>query len=98
MSRKLCGWKLNTICIDKRWRKEGELGDLPDYLADLNAMHEAEKTLTHDQHRIFWQHLWEMTREEADESLHWRRFYSATARQRAEAFVAVMKVCLRRSE
>ena len=31
--------------------------DCPDYLSDLNAMHEAEKTLNHEQESIYWAHL-----------------------------------------
>ena len=52
---------------------------LPDYLNDLNAMHEAEKTLTDDEYKQYRRILTEDT--EAGREI------SATARQRAEAFL-----------
>ncbi len=69
--------------------------DVPNYPADLNAMHEAEKVLTDEQHKKF---RWELrciiaigastiTELEKDD----RAFTSATARQRAEAFVSTLQ-------
>ncbi len=57
------------------------VSDLPDYLHDLNAMHEAEKTL-------FPKHeaKWAMTMSEVC-GHSWRIIYTATASQRAEAFL-----------
>jgi hypothetical protein len=53
--------------------------DIPDYLNDLNAMHEAEKVLTAEQIMLYAQKLhfsvW-----------HYHK-YMATAAQRAEAFI-----------
>lgn len=54
----------------------------PDYLNDLNAIHDAEKTLSID--------------ETAEYDVHLRRFverwyWHATARQRAEAFLRVIE-------
>lgn len=56
---------------------------LPDYLADLNAMHEAEKALTDMQQGYYWDHLKDMT-DEGFGQLH------ATAPQRAEAFLRTL--------
>jgi len=50
-----CGWQ--RFCPEKdpnywykpRWREVVITNKLPDYLSDLNAMHEAEKTLTDGQ-------------------------------------------------
>ena len=48
------------------------------YCNDLNAMHDAEATLTEDQ-------LWRMAREIERNDEQW--YFRATARQRAEAFL-----------
>ena len=53
----------------------------PDYLVDLNAMHEAEKVLTDKQYNIFALRLGPLT------SMRRRQYISATATQRAEAFL-----------
>jgi hypothetical protein len=53
---------------------------IPDYCADLNAMHEAEKVLTIIEQGHYWDHLKDLTDEGFDQ-LH------ATARHRAEAFL-----------
>ena len=55
---------------------------LPDYLNDLNAMHEAEKTFADDDviAEKYWLALYDATE-------HTRWPYDATARQRAEAFL-----------
>ena len=54
---------------------------IPDYLNDLNAMHEAEKTLTDKAHEEFRLNLYEVL---GDDS---RLIVSSTAAQRAEAFL-----------
>jgi len=68
-----------------------ELHRLPDYLNDLNAMHEADEILTDQQHNRFRKHLAHVVGERESPSYStpgWRRRYvSATARQRAEAFL-----------
>lgn len=68
----------------------------PDYLSDLNAMHEAEKTLTHEQQDQFIQELYRglIAPAEAEYgtiplgSRIWI-YLHATAAQRAEAFLRV---------
>jgi hypothetical protein len=96
-----CGWKYNSA-VDF-WERNGSAlihGDkgkpthLPDYLLDLNAMHEAEKVLTPAQRERF--------RILLDQAVH-KGFYqdgthhspdrsSATAAQRAEAFLRALKL------
>lgn len=71
---------------------------LPNYLRDLNAMHEAEKTLTPEQWPTYVHHLSDvagfsyddtMTKEEANHD--WNcRLVHATAAQRAEAFLRTL--------
>lgn len=91
-----CGWTDIHQPTDK-WRPlrgfaNGKLGVVPDYLHDLNAMHEAEKTLGDMQiknyvailtNRSFVQDG-DITRIRCWEALH------ATAAQRAEAFLRVI--------
>ena len=58
---------------------------IPDYLNDLNAMHEAEKTLTDKAHEEFRLNLYEVL---GDDS---RLIVSSTAAQRAEAFLLTIR-------
>lgn len=92
---KACGWKREPLYDDepngrKAYRHDDRrvvyFRDLPDYLNDLNAMHEAEKTLD----RIKQD---EIERTEYDRYWQWLRatasgdYVGATAAQRAEAFL-----------
>ena len=54
---------------------------IPDYLNDLNAMHDAEKTLTDKAHEEFRLNLYDLIRDDS------RLIVSSTASQRAEAFL-----------
>jgi hypothetical protein len=58
---------------------------LPDYFNDLNAMHEAEKSLSDGQYSTFCDHLYDFAREEQLQTGKWR-WLSSMASQRAEAF------------
>ena len=79
-----CGWRK-----DKRglgWlTPSGEYSELPDYLNDLNAMHEAEKRLRNQFNTV--------------EEAYWRNLAHvqphpiyATAAQRAEAFLRTLNL------
>lgn len=57
-------------------------GHCPDYLSDLNAMHEAEKVLTDEQDILYFDELALMTCGNTGSFL-----IHATAAQRAEAFL-----------
>lgn len=57
----------------------------PDYLKDLNAMHEAEKVLNDDQ----WSTYADLLRLECG---HCFRLAAATAKQRAEAFLKTLNL------
>jgi hypothetical protein len=77
----------NKVIVDK-W---GEKYPIPDYCNDLNAMHEAEKTLNFEQAEFFEDELCDVAKKENDvleNPLPWRfSVCHATARQRAEAFL-----------
>lgn len=66
--------------------RQGDTSGLPDYANDLNAMHEAEKTLTVEEYSGWACLLTQVRNGSCDECCRCR---SATARQRAEAFLRV---------
>lgn len=57
---------------------------LPDYCNDLNAMHEAEKTLSETNMFVMAHHIERLV------SRHGQHYFHATARQRAEAFLRTL--------
>jgi hypothetical protein len=59
---------------------EGWVVDCPDYCTDLNAMHEAEETLTVEEWSDYVEHL----------PSRWEEAIHAAARQRAEAFLKTL--------
>lgn len=76
-----------------RWKKGDniawKINDFPDYPNDLNACHEAEKLLTDGQHKQFREHLRDVV--DASPCREHRRVISATATERALAFVRTME-------
>lgn len=98
-----CGWKGpdhpdNLAGMDGWWSQQrgvwwmmpsGDrvmLSSVPDYLNDLNAIHEAEKTLDAEEYKEFARQLDAICACSDDEWLRGRE-WSATAAQRAEAFL-----------
>jgi len=89
-----------NILIKGQWTDEeviacGAINDIPHYQTDLNAMHEAEKSMSHSP--SFWQPYWQNLRFVVERS---RRFHStmdvdvacAEADQRAEAFLRTLNL------
>jgi hypothetical protein len=99
----VCGWKgpdhkevQNHVAT---WQKpeiwwmnpKGELtwiSEVPDYLNDLNAMHDAEKMLTAQQGGDYDSHLWIIIQRDKTRPACWH----ATAAQRAEAFLKTLNL------
>lgn len=91
----LCGWKFTEKVTDTKsgrswnvYEKDGKRGSvmtnsLPDYLNDLNAMHEAAEILTEEQLKQMCGYL--MTQSP------WRAMH-ATAAQRAEALLRALNL------
>ncbi len=89
-----CGWTKRDVDYGPRvgnlWISPDGLtnGDsntafwIPDYLNDLNAMHEAEKVLTPEQRVIYWDRLQDVS----EYSWH------TTAAQRAEEFLRTLNL------
>jgi hypothetical protein len=88
---KACGWRDLTIESGSGFYKGFDNGaelrpDLPDYVNDLNAMHEAEKVLSLQQEKDYFANIKEIV----GDNIWYRtvgKTYRATARQRAEAFL-----------
>ena len=68
--------------------------DRPNYLADLNAMHDAEKVLTDEQDLNYSESLEQVVcaRFNTNNGEDMRRLRSATAAQRAEAFLRTLNL------
>jgi hypothetical protein len=62
--------------------------DLPDYLNDLNAIHEAEKCILHSQKESYWDHLYENCQRSVFSRIddNYKMIHS-TAAQRSEAYL-----------
>ena len=95
-----CGWRLcNSDILPDKWWKLGRLGvplkELPDYLNDLNAMHEAEKLLTTiEQQNKYYSEIAEITwgnEETGDRQVVFNQL-CASASQRAEALLKTLNL------
>ena len=81
-----CGYK-RLSQHEAVWSLKGwnyKMGNLPDYLNDLNAMHEAEETLQESQRGTYSDELYDLAVEHQLKTGKWR-YLSMTAAQRAEA-------------
>lgn len=84
-----CGWKPTSA--DFWINPDGKLwSNIPDYLNDLNAMAVAEKVLNNAQYSYYITHLEIIVRDSAGERSNTRYPHSATAYQRAEAFLRTL--------
>ena len=78
----VCGWRPDNRGLG--WLSpHGYYAPEPDYCNDLNAIHEAEKTLNKDQFMLYCDNLWPLGNG-VWEAIH------ATACQRAEAFLRTL--------
>lgn len=93
-----CGWKKEYIhgngIDDEVWICPktnqcwlAEDAALPDYLNDLNACAEFEKTLTDKEHFSFRKHLWDIVIKLGPEDTWDRQFVSADAKTRCIAYL-----------
>lgn len=98
---KACGWyniQQNPINLFQLagTRLEQSVSDLcnpllgiPDYLNDLNAMYEADKMLDNIQRtKYISQYLWDLV----PDKYRFAHYFSATAAQRAEAFLMTLNL------
>jgi hypothetical protein len=98
---KACGYTLSGGRIEWWTDKDGAHDEPPDYLNDLNAMNEAEKTLTDKQYDLsdslaayedtsFSGWLFRIMVRRAENPDY--RLYSASAAKRAEAFLRTLNL------
>ena len=66
--------------------------ELPQYTTDLNAMHEAEKVLSPPKHSDYICHLYYKTMGLGGNIGDWQKLATATAAQRAEAFLKTLNL------
>jgi hypothetical protein len=86
-----CGWTVEEGTTVGHAPNGAFLCEIPDYLTDLNAMHEAEKVLkSGTQWMVHVNHLREITGEPKGCELFVFALVSATAAQRAEAFLRTL--------
>ena len=87
---KYCGWRQSRSSMWEGWWHEKNKRTYqrfcPDFCKDLNAMHEAEKTLQH--YGVFVDKLAEIMGQPRQGIM----LVSATAAQRAEAFLKTLKL------
>ena len=80
-----CGWKPNPFEIDMRGQVFPQ--SPPDYLRDLNAMHEAEKRLSASQLSAYVGELANAIINGENKTTLGNQMWHATAAQRSEAFL-----------
>jgi hypothetical protein len=82
-----CGHSPNAYTESMGVWTPAEIASIPDYLNDLNAMHEAEKTLTLKQRNRYADELFTML---PDYKESYAPVWCMTAAQRAEAFLRTL--------
>lgn len=98
-----CGWKYDEIAVSHgipksmAWRNKETIGPtrVPDYLNDLNAMHEAENTLNGSHLCLYASILFTVTNAGLGaQTIDHERWglLRATAAQRAEAFLRTLNL------
>jgi len=79
-------WKTHAFGLRGDDPNTGEDNDVPNYCGDLNAMHEAQKMLTESHQYIYAEKILPYSDDECSQTVAWAML-TATARQRAEAFL-----------
>ncbi len=81
-----CGWKQveGEECFFDNGTEQVYIENIPEYFNDLNSMHEAEKTLTKEQVRVYSDFLAYSPHESCWASC---TIWHQTSHQRAEAFL-----------
>lgn len=80
-----CGW--SKADAKRGYTLSQFTEQVPDYCNDLNAMHEAEKSIPDELWNCYFNQLARITKAEQSDD---RVFFCATARERAEAFLRTL--------
>lgn len=86
-----CGYTQGIGMHGLEWwtNSEGVHDEPPNYLTDLNAMHEAEEVMTEMQRIDYSNHLYDLACKHQEKTDKWR-YLSMTAAQRAEALLRTL--------
>jgi aspartate/tyrosine/aromatic aminotransferase len=91
---KAINWKPFTLCFDMQGKPIEGWDKVPNFCSDLNLMNDVEKTLTDEQYKLFHNFLFNDSYADGEINIESRRNYiSASARQRAEAFIRTLGEC-----
>ena len=91
-----CGWQRGRLICDGEWVWRNQDGQsrgqicIPDYVHDLNAMHEAEWSLSKELHGDYTSKLGSMAQKDGQTNAEFHmRYVCSPARYRAQAFLRV---------
>lgn len=91
---KAINWEPFTLCFDMQGKPFEGWDKVPNFCGDLNLMNDVEKTLTDEQYKLFHNFLFNDSYVDGEINIESRRNYiSASARQRAEAFIRTLGEC-----
>jgi hypothetical protein len=91
---KAINWKPFTLSFDMQGKPIEGWDKVPNFCSDLNLMNDVEKTLTDEQYKLFHNFLFNDSYVDGEINIESRRNYiSASARQRAEAFIRTLGEC-----
>ena len=91
---KAINWKPFTLSFDMQGNPFEGWDKVPNFCGDLNLMNNVEKTLSDEQYKLFHNFLFNDSYADGEINNESRRNYiSASARQRAEAFIRTLGEC-----
>jgi len=91
---KAINWKPFTLSFDMQGKPIEGWDKVPNFCGDLNLMNDVERTLSDEQYKLFHNFLFNDSYADGEISIESRRNYiSASARQRAEAFIRTLGEC-----
>ncbi len=91
---KAINWKPFTLSFDMQGKPIEGWDKVPNFCGDLNLMNDVEKTLSDEQYKLYHSFLFNDSYADGKINIESRRNYiSASARQRAEAFIRTLGEC-----
>jgi hypothetical protein len=91
---KAINWKPFTLSFDMQGNPIEGWDKVPNFCGDLNLMNDVEKTLSDEQYKLYHSFLFNDSYVDGKINIESRRNYiSASARQRAEAFIRTLGEC-----
>jgi hypothetical protein len=91
---KAINWKPSTFSFDMLGNPIEGWDKVPNFCGDLNLMNNVEKTLSDEQYKLYHNFLFNDSYADGEINIESRRYYiTASARQRAEAFIRTLGEC-----